>query len=128
MTQHLILNEFTARKLGEVLAFSRVGAETWKQAHPAFNVPDSGADTISNLVRDLNAQAKQLEELAAEVEVAAITLTKAESTGNKLRQMRDLYIGDAWDNPAELLEWSGFFEGAAVVHWSLVVGAAESIG
>ena len=41
--------------------------------------------------------------------------------------MRDMYVGDQWDNTTELLEWSGFFEGAAVVHWALVRGAAEGM-
>jgi hypothetical protein len=41
--------------------------------------------------------------------------------------MRDLYIGDEWDNPTEVLEWSGFFEGAALVHWAVVDGAAKTL-
>jgi hypothetical protein len=56
-----------------------------------------------------------------------ITLAKAEATGTKLRAMRDMYVGDQWDNPAELLEWLGFFEGAAVVHWALVEGAGKGL-
>jgi hypothetical protein len=56
-----------------------------------------------------------------------ITLAKAEKTGEKLMKMRDLYVGDEWDNATELMEWSGFFEGAAVVHWALVKGAAEAL-
>jgi hypothetical protein len=41
--------------------------------------------------------------------------------------MMELYVGDQWDNPAELLEWLGFFEGAALIHWKLVEGAASSL-
>ena len=53
---------------------------------------------------------------------------KIQGTGVKLRSMRDLYVGDEWENPTELAEWSGFFEGAAVVHWAIVLGAAEGTG
>jgi hypothetical protein len=42
--------------------------------------------------------------------------------------MRDLYVGDQWQNPTELLEWSGFFEGAAIVHASLLSGLAAEEG
>ena len=52
---------------------------------------------------------------------------KASKTEEKLRSMRDLYVADQWDNATELMEWSGFFEGAAVVHWALVRGAAEGM-
>ncbi len=41
--------------------------------------------------------------------------------------MRDLYVGDEWDNATELLEWSGFFEGAFIVHLALVRGSGESL-
>jgi hypothetical protein len=56
-----------------------------------------------------------------------ITLQKAEKTEAKLQKMRDDYVGDEWDNPTELLEWGGFFEGAAIVHFALVRGIAESL-
>lgn len=117
------MNEFTAKKLGEVLAFCQVGAETLEKGKQAFAeaLPEQNID---ELISSLNDQAQQIDSLTENKEV---TLTKAEGTGKKLRAMRDLYVGDEWDNPAELMEWSGFFEGAAVVHWDLVIGASEAL-
>jgi hypothetical protein len=42
--------------------------------------------------------------------------------------MRDLYLENEedWKNPAEILEWLGFFHGAGLVHWSLVKGVSEA--
>lgn len=119
------MNEFTAKKLGEVLAFCRVGLETFERGNDALT-QGLGGD-IQSLIEDLQNQASQIESLAQEAGVEHITLPKSEATGTKLRSMRDLYVGDEWDNPAELLEWSGFFEGAALVHWALVVGAADAV-
>lgn len=117
------MNEFVAKKLGEVLAFCQVGAETLEKGKAAFEeaLPDQ---EIDELISSLNDQAKEIESLTGDKEV---TMTKAEGTGKKLRAMRDLYVGDEWHNPAELMEWSGFFEGAALVHWDLVVGAADAL-
>jgi hypothetical protein len=41
-------------------------------------------------------------------------------TVQKLTAMAELYIGDKWDDPIELAEWSGFHLGAGLVHTSLV--------
>ena len=56
---------------------------------------------------------------------ADVTLEKAETTKEKLRHMRDYYVGSEWHDSAEMLEWSGFFIGAAIVHWKLVEGVSE---
>lgn len=66
-------------------------------------------------------------QIATEAGVIDTTLEKAKKTEEKLRTMRELYVAHQWDNATELLEWSGFFEGAAIVHWALVRGAGESL-
>ncbi len=120
------MNQFTAKKLGEVLAFCQVGHETFEKGRVALE-QGLGAEVVEKALAELEQQAMDIEAAAKEAGVEEITLTKAQGTGGKLRGMRDMYVGDEWDNPAELLEWSGFFEGAAVVHWALVVGAAEAL-
>jgi hypothetical protein len=65
--------------------------------------------------------------VATDAGVIDITLAKADKTAAKLMQMRDLYVGDQWDNATELMEWSGFAEGASIVHWALVRGCAEGL-
>ncbi len=120
------MNEFVAKKLGEVLAFAVVGKETFEKGKNALSsvlTPKVVEDMISNF----SMHVEIIQKIAREEKVEGIVNKKLEGTGEKLRKMRDLYVGDQWDNSTELLEWSGFFEGAAIVHWSLVKGANETI-
>lgn len=122
-----MINEFTAKKLGEVLAFCRVELDTIERGRQAWETVFDVAD-IDRVVADTQERAAKIEAFAQANNVSDITLAKADGTGAKLKSMRDLYVGDEWDNATELLEWSGFFEGAAIVHWVLVAGAAEGLG
>lgn len=118
------MNEFAAKKLGEVLAFCRVGVETIERGHEAVSQVLEDVDGLANKLKD---HATRIETIAENAGMSDVTLTKADGTGTKLRSMRDMYVGDEWDNPAELLEWLGFFEGAAIVHWALVEGAGKAL-
>lgn len=118
------MNEFVGKKLGEVLAFSRLGVELFERGETALKTVFEDYDRV---VENFRKQAGEVEQAAAGGEVAGITADKAEATLGKLRGMMVTYIGDQWDNPAELLEWMGFFEGAAIVHWRLVEGAASEL-
>lgn len=119
------MNEFVGKKLGEVLAFSNIGIEMLERGEGALS------DTLPGYKGAREAFSKQaddIKQVADSGDVGEVTAEKAEATGDKLRGMMETYIGDEWDNSAELLEWMGFFEGAAVVHWKLVEGAANSLG
>ncbi len=119
------MNEFAAKKLGEVLAFSQIGVTVFEKGATALNtVLGEHADSV---VSSLKTQSENIIAIAAEAGVIDITRLKSEKTGAKLLSMAELYIGDEWDNSAELLEWLGFFEGAAIVHWKLVHGAGEAL-
>ncbi len=118
------MNEFVGKKLGEVLAFSNLGIELF----------DRGAEVLEGQFEDFGAlketflaQAESVKDIAQVGGVYEVTEKKAVATEQKLRGMMETYIGDEWSNLAELLEWMGFFEGAAVVHWRLVEGAAETL-
>ena len=113
------MNEFTSKKLGEVLAFTNQGLELLDRADAALGQAFD-SKILNSLKVDLLDQQEKLKKLAND-----IMLDKAGKTGDKLRGMAETYIGDEWDNPTELLEWLGFFEGAALVHWQLVLGAVE---
>ena len=123
-----MLNQFSVKKLGEVLAFAKVGEETFAKGGGALREvfdPETG-DAFRNTNRE---QITLIENFAREAEVEEAVAGKSESTSAKLRNMRELYLKEEdWRDAAELLEWLGFFEGAAVVHWSLVQGAAEQSG
>lgn len=118
------INEFTAKKMGEVLAFARLGTETSKKGLSGFVSIMSG-DELRAMQEMNDRLERSLYLIAEEFGVADIMDKKADVTLTKLRAMRDLYIKDQWDNSAEISEWSGFSEGAAIVHWAVVEGAAE---
>lgn len=118
------MNEFVGKKLGEVLAFSRLGIELFERGEDALRTVFEDYDKT---MKAFGKQASEIQQVATDGGVSDTALAKAEATGSKLRGMMETYIGDEWDNAAELLEWMGFFEGAAVVHWRLVEGAAGAL-
>ena len=120
------MNEFVAKKLGEVLAFNRVGTETLEKGRGAL-IAALGEEKVMDMVEKNHLHGEGIMKIATDAGMIDTTLAKSEKTEEKLRQMRDLYVGDQWDNATELMEWSGFFEGAAIVHWALVRGAAEGL-
>lgn len=120
------MNPFIAKKLGEVLAFSIVGVETLERGfEPLCSV--LGEEVVAEMIEELTSHRQELESVAQSLKCFDTTSTKAAATSTKLRGMRDAYIGDDWDNPTEILEWLGFFEGAAIAHWRLVDGAADAL-
>ena len=56
-----------------------------------------------------------------------VVLPKSERTAEKITKMGDMYVGDDWDDAAEVLEWMSFFVGGAIVHWQLITGAAKEM-
>lgn len=120
------MNEFTAKKLGEVLAFTRVGTDTLERGGEALTAV-LGQERILDMKEKNHMHGEGVMKIATDAGMIDTTLAKADKTEAKLKQMRDLYVGDQWDNATELFEWSGFFEGAAIVHWNVVKGAAQAM-
>jgi hypothetical protein len=118
------MNQFSAKKLGEVLAFARGGLYILKNGQAALE-KIFGAAFIQASTKMTMDQQKQIGEFAEHNQVLDAVNTKADRTEEKLKQMQDLYLQDKWDDESELLEWMGFFEGAALVHWKLVEGVAQ---
>lgn len=118
------MDERMARKVGEVKAFTVLGIELFEKGKDALAVA-FGAGTIDSTVEKLSNQLLQIDEAMKQTEFADLTDEKCKKTKVKVGGMADTYIGDAWDDATELCEWLGFFEGAALVHWSLVQGKAE---
>jgi hypothetical protein len=120
------MTEKAAKKLGEVLAFSYASNDLMQNGHEGLTKVFH-ADTVLQLKNRHINLAQTIKEIAAKHEVLDIVTAKADKTHVKLNDMANLYIKDEWDNPAELLEWGGFFVGAAIVHWQLVAGVAEQM-
>lgn len=122
------MNEFASKKLGEVLAFEKVSLEIATKAVEAIN------STFGNsFSEELNNHSQkcidEIDLISEEMGVMDVVGSKAEKTGDKLRSMQDLYLQkeEDWEDPAEIMEWLGFFEGAAIVHWSLVRGVSSKL-
>lgn len=116
------MNSFVAKKLGEVLAFSRIGAEMVDRGGQAATEAFGGATNVKDFIRALGEFGQNAQSAGDET-----TTTKADATTDKLRGMMEAYITDEWDNPVELLEWLSFFLGSAAAHWALVGGASKSL-
>jgi len=120
------MNEFSAKKIGEGLAFTNVSNKTFEKGYEGFR--KLFMDVKLDALKKENTECyDELLNIAKELKVEDITLSKALATEEKLLSMRDLYVKDEWDNITELCEWLGFFEGAAVVHFTLIKGIAESL-
>ncbi|MEK9157607.1 MAG: hypothetical protein AAB638_00260 [Patescibacteria group bacterium] len=120
------MNEFTSKKLGEVLAFAIVGKEIFEKGKEAL-VQVFESDGVVKIIEEIEKHIATLTGLATTLNISEIAIPKSEKTSAKLREMLELYVSDQWHNPIELLEWLGFFEGAAIVHWKLVEGASKAI-
>lgn len=121
-----MLNEYTAKKLGEVLAFNRISTDTLEKGRSAL-VEMLGEEKVLDIEEKNRIHGQELMRIATDSGVIDATLSKADTTFKKLSEMRQIYVADQWDNAGELLEWGGFFEGATIVHWALVRGIAEAI-
>jgi hypothetical protein len=117
------MNEFVGKKIGEVIAFCEVGIDTLHKGQALAEL--LGSDATAAKLEALQSHKTAL--LAAAGPQIDTATAKAAATGEKLKGMREAYIGDEWDNAVEIMEWQGFFEGAAVVHCALVAGAAEEL-
>ncbi len=121
----MTINEFTAKKMGEALAFTQVSTDTITLGHAAL-VQILGEEQVQDMLDKNRLHGEELVRIATDAGVIDTTLAKAKKTEEKLKQMRELYVAGAWDNATELLEWSGFFEGATIVHFAVVRGAGEA--
>ena len=123
---HMNINEFVAKKIGEVVAFCTVGNDTLEKGGDALRL-QLGDEFVLDMQEKNTLYKQALLDIATTADMLDTTHTKALKTGEKLTTMREMYIGDQWHNPVEIFEWSGFFFGAAIVHFALVQGAAEAL-
>lgn len=113
------MNEFTAKKLAEVQAFVDTGRAIWERSN-------SFGSTAPQAVTILQAAAKVNLASSIPEDKQELFNTKVQKTTQKLTAMMELYIGDEWDNPVEVLEWSSFFAGAGAAHAGLTKSATET--
>lgn len=120
------MNQFTAKKIGEVLAFSRVDIQTFEKGQNAL-VQVFGPREVARHIKDCLSCEVKLETVAPNNKFNEIIIKQAASAGRKLQKLRDVYLESEWNNSIKLLEWLGLFQGAAIVRWSIVHGAAQKL-
>jgi hypothetical protein len=119
------MNEKVSKKIGEAYAFSVV----------LNNINEKTPKVLKELLGDLadnvnevsNSQISVLDEIIDEAGTTEIVKLKADKTSKKINEMGDFYVGDDWDDSAEVLEWLSFFLGAAIIHWQLISGSGKEL-
>jgi len=119
------MTEKTAKKIGEAYAFAQVLSDTF--ASNTEVMTQLLGDHAESILQVTRVQQEELKDIASENNMAEIVLPKAERTGLKISKMGDMYVGDDWDDVAEVLEWMSFFVGGAIVHWQLITGSAKEM-
>ena len=119
------MNEKITKKVGEAYAFAQV-LETTFVANEAVMTELLGT-TAGTVVSTASEQRAALHAICDVAGTSDILLPKAEKTAAKISKMGDMYVGDDWDDPAEVLEWMSFFVGGAIVHWQLIAGAGATM-
>jgi len=120
------MNEKITKKIGEACAFAAV-LETTYQANEAVMKELLGAHA-GTLVKTTTSQKTALHSICDEAGTTAVLTPKVEKTAVKITNMGEMYVGDDWDDAAEVLEWMSFFVGGAIVHWQLIAGAGTAMG
>lgn len=119
------MNEKITKKVGEAYAFAQVLEVTFANNTSVMTeLLQDVADTVTSTA------SAQKEALAAICEAAGTTdilMPKVEKTAAKITKMGEMYVGDDWDDAAEVLEWMSFFVGGAIVHWQLIAGAGAEM-
>lgn len=121
----MFMNEKIAKKVGEAYAFATVLSDTFTNNQSVMT--EIFGDKAESILEVTTIQKKELEKISEQYHLKEIVLTKAEKTGAKITSMGEMYVGDDWDDAAEVLEWMSFFVGGAIVHWQLITGGARII-
>ena len=117
--------EKTAKKVGEAYAFAHVLQETFIQNKEIM--AELFGKYAKNILEVTETQKQDLQKISEDAGMDGVVLPKAEKTGIKITKMGEMYVGDDWDDIAEVLEWMSFFVGGAIVHWQLISGSSEKM-
>ena len=119
------MNEKITKKIGEAYAFAEVLEATFT-ANVAVMTELLGP-VAANVLATAGEQKAALHAMCDAAGTTDILLPKVEKTSAKITKMGEMYVGDDWDDSAEVLEWLSFFVGGAIVHWQLIAGAGVAM-
>lgn len=120
------MNEKITKKIGEAYAFADVLQTTYSANTEVMD--ELLGELASEVTATTATQVTALQQICAEAGTADILEPKVAKTSEKITKMGEMYVGDNWDDPAEVLEWLSFFVGGAVIHWELIAGAGKAMG
>jgi hypothetical protein len=115
------MNEFVSKKLAEVQAFIDLSSKIAERGGEPFATT---APDVHQLLTSLHGDVGRFVESP---DLQKVFQTKRERTSSKVTQMMELYIGESWDNPVEVLEWLSFYAGSASAHSALVSSALTAL-
>ncbi len=119
------MNEIVVKKLGDILALSEVGNETFEKAKDIIE-KEMESGTLEDFIEKSTIHAEEIRRIAGKNgKESDIEAMRGRASG-KLRQMREIYLGEKWDNVQEVFEWVSIFAGISYGIWSVVKGIAES--
>jgi len=119
------MNEKITKKIGEAYAFAQV-LETTFVANESVMTQLLGT-AAGTVAASASEQKAALHAICDAAETTDVLLPKVEKTAEKITKMGEMYVGDDWDDAAEVLEWMSFFVGGAIVHWQLIAGAGAAM-
>ena len=119
------MNEKITKKVGEACAFAAVLETTFTNNESVMReLLTEAADTLAATAISQQTALKTICETAGTTDTL---MPKVAKTSEKITRMGEMYVGDDWDDAAEVLEWMSFFVGGAIVHWQLIAGAGEAM-
>lgn len=121
------MKKVLAKKLGEVCAFAKVSLDTYTRGEEALTKVFD-ADYIKEIQQTNEETISQIESFMQDQDQKNVFEDYTYSAEQKITAMRKIYLDDKWDETDEVLEWLGFVEGSAAVHWSLVEELAAEEG
>ncbi len=120
------MDEFVAKKLGEVHAFVCLVIDTYERGAAGFGAALT-PEAISKTNNTLDELKSRIEHIADQEHVRAAVLAKSDKTLAKITRARDDYVAERWDDTVELYEWFSFNAGAGAAHAHEVFGAGQAL-
>ena len=104
------MNQQGVKKLAEVEAFIGLSEEIMKRAGKSFA---SYAPGVRRYLK--KCRIDSLRQFTADDNLDDFDSAQ-NRTARKLTVMMDTYVGDKWDDPVEVMEWTSFVAGAGAAH------------
>ena len=104
------MNQQGVKKLAEVEAFICLSEDIMKRAGKSFA---SYAPSVRRYLK--KCRIDSLRQFIVEDNQEVFDAAQSRTT-RKLMVMMDTYVGDKWDNPIEVMEWTSFVAGAGAAH------------